>query len=408
MIERMLSVVPRLRGFLRLPHNTWILNSTSGLWALGTYMASPFQVLYFSALGATPFQIGLLVGYGTGVAIVTMIIGGYLADSWSRSKPLLIFSWLSVLGSFLFVLINSKTLILIPYTLTSAANIYTPAFNSIMMDEIKPEDRIRVFSIAGAIAGAPGIFMPTVGGLFVSRFGALAGTRIDYLCSCLFGVVAVSLRTIMLKDVFTPSETGIRGIGNSISESFVGGIKSARRSSSAVKRLLIYVALTGVGTGLTSTLVPLFAITHLSINPTAYSVVVDISGLVTFCLYLALVFLIERIGPRRSILLSSVASSVSNVFLTQAKNANELVGWGVSTAFYTVLLSPSLSAFQAETIPRQDRGKILAVFGVLPNIAALPSQVLAGLLYSTVSPVSPFLLSLLPFGAAAILLYSIE
>jgi MFS transporter, DHA1 family, tetracycline resistance protein len=404
----MLASTLRVRKFLRLPKNTWALNSTSALWSVGGYMASPFQVLYFAALGASPFQIGLLVAYSTGVAIITMIIGGYLADSWSRRKPIIIFSWLSVLGSLLFVFINSDLLIVVPLTLTSAANIYTPAFNSIMMDEISPQDRIRAFSIAGALSSAPGIFMPTVGGLFLSHFGTISGTRIDYLCNCLFGVVAVALRTVMLKDAFTPSTSGTKGISSRISESFVGGVKSVRRSNSSVKRLLVYVALTGVGTGLTSTLVPLFAITHLSINPTAYSVVVDISGLVTVCLYLVLVILIERIGARRSILLSSVASSVSNIFLTQAKNANELVGWGVSTAFYTVLLSPSLSAVQAETIPRQDRGKILAVFGVLPNVAALPSQILAGILYSGVSPVAPFLLSLLPFTVAAVLLYSIE
>ncbi len=371
-------------------------------------MASPFQVIYFAALGATPLQIGLLVAYSTGVAIVTLIIGGYLADSWSRRGPILIFGWLSVLGSFLFVLINSKDLIVIPLTLTSASNIYTPSFNSIMMDEIPPADRIRSFSIANALAAAPGIFMPTVGGLMLSEFGTLGGVRIDYLCNCLFGMVGVAVRTVKLKDSFTPSVGEIKGISGRLGESFIGGVKSVRRSNSAVKRLLIYVALTGIGTGLTSTLVPLFAINHLAINPTAYSFVVDLSVLVTVCLYLVLVFLIRRIGARRGILLSSVASSVSNVFLTQAKNANELVGWGISTAFYTALLSPSLSAVQAETIPRQDRGKILAVFGVLPNVAALPSQILAGLLYSGVSPVAPFLLSLLPFSIAAILLYSID
>jgi MFS transporter, DHA1 family, tetracycline resistance protein len=404
----MLTTIARVRDFLRLPRNTWVLNSTSAFWAIGGYMASPFQVVYFAALGATPFQIGLLVAYSTGIAIVTLIIGGYLADSWSRRKPIIIFSWLSVLGSFIFVLIDSRTLILIPLTLTSAANIYTPAFNSIMMDEIAPQERIRAFSIANALSASPGIFMPTVGGLIVSQFGTLTGVRIDYLCNCIFGVVGVAIRTISLKDAFAPVNKEARGISNRLSESFIEGIKSVRRSNSAVRRLLVYVALTGIGTGLTSTLVPLFAIKHLSINPTAYSVVVDISSAVTVCLYLVLVFLMQRIGARRSILLSSVASSVSNIFLAQAKNANELVGWGIGTAFYTVLFSSSLSAVQAETIPRQDRGKILAVFGVLPNIAALPSQVLAGILYSSVSPVAPFLLSLLPFSVAAVLLYSIE
>ncbi len=73
-------------------------------------MASPYQALFFAALGSTPLEIGLLIGYSTGVGIVTTVIGGYLADTWSRRKLLLIFSWVSVLGSSIYVLISSKIL----------------------------------------------------------------------------------------------------------------------------------------------------------------------------------------------------------------------------------------------------------------------------------------------------------
>jgi hypothetical protein len=107
-------------------------------------------------------------------------------------------------------------------------------------------------------------------------------------------------------------------------------------------------------------------------------------------------------------LLASLASPVSNVLLSQAKTANELLGRGLTGTLYTVLLSPSLSTMQAEIIAQKDRGKILAIFGILPNVAALPSQVLVGFLYANVSPVVPFLASIIPFAAAAVLLFTIR
>ncbi len=370
-------------------------------------MASPYQVLYFSALGSTPFEIGLIIGYSSVVAIVATIIGGYLADTWSKRKLILIFSWAAVLGSFIYVLISSTVLIFIPITLTSSSNIYTAAFNSIMMDEIEPRERIRSFSVSNALTAIPGVFSPTVGGLLIARYGILQGARYAYLGSFAFGILAMSLRTIMFKEAFVPKTEEVRGFSHHVRESLVAGVRAARRSEPVVKRLLLYVTLAGVGTGLTATLVPIFVIGHLAINPTAYSLVVDVDGLATLCLYLGVVFLIPRIGARRSILLATVASVVSNAVLSQAKTANELLGWGITGAFYTVLLSPSLSSIQAETIPRQDRGKILAVFSVLPSLAALPSQILAGVLYSEVSPVAPFLISLIPFSAAVVLFYTI-
>jgi len=53
-----------------------------------------------------------------------------------------------------------------------------------------------------------------------------------------------------------------------------------------------------------------------------------------------------------------------------------------------------------------DRGRILSIFSLLPALVSLPSQVAAGYLYSGVSPVAPFLASVIPFAVAAMILYS--
>ena len=92
---------------------------------------------------------------------------------------------------------------------------------------------------------------------------------------------------------------------------------------------------------------------------------------------------------------------------TQAKTMDELLEWGVTGAVaraHKLLLS---RAVQAEAIPIEDRGKILAMFSIMPAMVSLPSQVGAGYLYSSVSPVTPFLLSILPFSLGAFILYTI-
>ena len=70
------NAIARLLSFLSLPHSALVLTSTSAVWSVGTAMANPYQSVYFASLGASPFTIGLLVAYGTGVTIFALLVRG--------------------------------------------------------------------------------------------------------------------------------------------------------------------------------------------------------------------------------------------------------------------------------------------------------------------------------------------
>lgn len=371
-------------------------------------MANPYQSVYFASLGASPFLIGLLVAYGTGVTLFALLFGGYIADTWGRRKIIVMFSWVSVVSSFVYSLIGSSILVIIPLTLASAASIYTPAFNSIMMDSIRADDRIRGFAVFSAINTIPSMFSPTIGGLLINEFGARHGLQVCYVISGIFGIIAVAIRTAKLSETHIVEVKPSNSLLAYLRASFVEGISTVRKSAPVVKTLLIYVTLAGIGTGLTSPFVSIYVVNYLKINAISYSFVVDLAGATTVCLLLGVVFLIRRLGSKTGILLASVAAPVSNVMFTQAKTMDELLEWGVTGAVATALQTPSLSTLQAEAIEKQNRGKVLAMFSILPTLVSLPSQVFAGLLYSSFSPIIPFLVSLVPFGLAAILLYTIR
>jgi len=400
------SHLTNIRGFFYLPRNAWVLTSTSAVWSIGASAANPFQSLYFTALGAHPFTLGLLIAYGTGVTILSLLVGGYVADTWGRRRVIVVFSWVSVSSALIYALVNSYYLLLVPLTLGSMASVYTPAFNSLMMDEIPPSERIRGFSVFAAVNTTPSIFAPTIGGLLMANLGVLEGLRIAFVVSAVFGTIGVVLRMNRLEETYVIAHPEKRSLRAYFRESLTSGVGAVRRSNPTVKRLLVYVTLAGIGTGLCSPFFSIYAVNYLRISPVDYSIVVDLTGLTTVALMLAVVFLVRRLGARRSALVASAAAPLSNVIFTQAKSTDELMEWGVTGSIVTALQTPALATMQAETIPPTDRGRILAMFSLLPALVSLPSQVAAGSLYSGVSPVAPFLVSVVPFAVAAIILYS--
>ena len=52
-----------------------------------------------------------------------------------------------------------------------------------------------------------------------------------------------------------------------IKTSFTSGLASIRKSQPVVKRLLLYITLAGIGTGLTSPYISLYVVNNLKISP---------------------------------------------------------------------------------------------------------------------------------------------
>lgn len=239
-------------------------------------------------------------------------------------------------------------------------------------------------------------------------YGVLDGIKLAYALSAMFGVIGVSIRTKLLPETYVVKEPEKKPFFSYIKESFVSGIKATRKSDFIVKRLLLYTTLAGIGTGLSAPFASIYVIDVLKFKPIDYSIVVDLAGLTTVCLLFAVVFLVQRMGAKNGVLVASIAAPVSNVMFSQAKTMDELLEWGVTGAVGTAIQSPSLSTMQAEAIEREHRGKILAMFSILPSLVSLPSQVAAGILYSSVAPVAPFVIAVVPFTMGAIILLSIK
>jgi Na+/melibiose symporter-like transporter len=219
-------------------------------------------------------------------------------------------------------------------------------------------------------------------------------------------VCAVTIRTLALGETYVAPKVEKKSFSAFVKDSFASGISATSKSNSIVKKLLLYVTFAGIGTGLTSPFASIYIVNYLKVNPLDYSLVVDLAGATTVILLFVVVFLVRRIGARNGVMVASVTAPLSNVVFTQAKTMDELLEWGVTGAVATAIQTPSIATMQAETIEQADRGKILAMFSILPALVSLPSQVAGGLIYTDLGPVFPFVACLVPFAMAAFVLAS--
>ncbi len=159
-----------------------------------------------------------------------------------------------------------------------------------------------------------------------------------------------------------------------------------------------------MATGLSTVYVSIYVVNSLNIPPAYYGVLVGLSSLVTIALVLPAAGIVKRLGLRRAAVLSALFSPISMLTFVSAAGMMDLVAWSVTGGISGALLSPSIQTLQGNLTRKEQRGRWMGMFALVPLIGTAPFQVLSGLLYS-VSPLVTFAASI-PFYAAAVYVLS--
>jgi len=346
---------------------------------------------------------------GSAVTALMQLVGGYVADAWGRRKVITIFSFISAGTAFVYIFVDQYQLLLIPIILASIAGVYGPAFNATLTDSMQPELRARGIASFTLVTSLPSMFCPYFGGLLMHRFGILAGLRIGYFVSGLFGLIGVSVRALSLKETHLRVRTEEKkGILRFISDFAADNACILRHASNEVRKLLIYSILVSVGTGMTVPYSSLYVVGALGLQPDLYGLITNVTGMISVILLLPAVRVVEKVGLRKIVIYASLSVPVNQLIFVRAKGMDDLVAWGVVGSASNALLGPSLTALQANLSTRETRGRIMAMFSMFSLIVAIPSQIFGGYLYSTFGPHSPFLASIPAFALATLALTKIR
>lgn len=394
------------------PRNLYAFGLTSFFNDTASEMAYWVLPAFLASIGAGPAQLGVIEGVAESVASLAKLFSGYLADRWTRRKPLVVFGYIvaNAVKPLLAMVTWWGQVLAIRFVDRSAKGARGTA-RDVMVAESVPSDRmgsayglIQAMDSAGAIAG------PLLALLILERgqnmravFWTAAIPGGLCVLVALFGIRET--RPVSLSKV-PPLPTGEdehRDVGpGSLAVGAVAPASPAKRLSAPFYYVLLAVALFSLGNS--SDMFLVLRAESVGI-PVAFA---PLLGLVFNLTYTLAAWpagrLSDRVSRRTVAAVGYLVFAI--VYFSFAMATSSSLIWA-AMAFYGLfyaLTTPVLKALVVGTVLPEVRGRALGIYFSVTSIAALLASVITGELWKMFGPQLPFHVSSLTAITAAALL----
>ncbi|RJS84473.1 MFS transporter, partial [Candidatus Bathyarchaeota archaeon] len=273
-----------------LSRNYIVLTLTSAIWNLGYSITETYFSLYVFELGGTESVIGLVSAVASMSYILSLIIGGQLADVYGRKKVLGITTLALGASQVLLALVPNWQSLVLAVIVVNFCWIGEPAFWAMLADSIREEHRGKAYSLFSSVSFLPWVIMPYIGGKIIDVKGTLVAMRLVYFSLSVLGVLAGILHLSLLNETLTPARDitvsfrnlkGIIGITiRSLKEHFNTWLSMSR----PLLALSVTYMLWSLEEGLTGPYWIVYAKEEIGISSSEWGSLVSIGNLVSLAL----------------------------------------------------------------------------------------------------------------------------
>lgn len=183
---------PWLSRDLGLGRNNGILFWVHLIWGAGFTIQAALWTLFIEDLGASPTQIGLVVGGGAVVRTLLAIPAGTLADRFPLKPVIIAMMAVPILGAIALALATEWWHALAGAVLMDMSGVAIPAVSAYVAAASKPEDRTRtmtyIFSLSWLISMS---VAPAIGGWLA----ATSGFRAVYIVGAILFAIGIVFAT---------------------------------------------------------------------------------------------------------------------------------------------------------------------------------------------------------------------
>ncbi|MFB0557501.1 MAG: MFS transporter [Candidatus Bathyarchaeia archaeon] len=342
------------------------------LWSFSTSIVYPFFSLYILALGGTPAQIGLINSLGIIAGMFLYPVGGYIADKMGRVKLVGFSTYAYALSHLFFVFANNWQAVALGQFLSNLFLYYTPAMNALQADSLSPGVRGRGFATIMAIPGSIRIIAPYIGGLIIAAYGGgdigmIRAVRLCWGVAFVVGLLVATIRLKFLKETIPEDEVSERlSLGEMpriVRESYAGVFESLKWMDSSLKGIVIVEIVSSLFVAMTAPFWVVYAKQVIGLTPVQWGSILLLSGALGIALAFPLGSLVDKVGPRRMILLAmGLAPAVIFLYLFSGGF------YGVAAILCAMslingMLMPAFSTIIANMIPRNRRGRLYSLLG---------------------------------------------
>lgn len=351
------------RQKIKIPRNVLVLTLSSIIWSMSDTNVDNFLSLYILKLGATERNLGSINALGSFSAMLLYPLGGYIADKSGRVR-LVSAATLLYASSFIFyIMAPSWKWAAFAMVYQSMALFYLPALNAIKADSIPVKQRGELYALTFALPNIIKIVSPYVGGQFIARFELIRAMKIGFTLSLLMGLVVSFLRFRYLNETMTEAE----GIPRNPLKVFKEGYREMFVSLRWVwDNIRDYAFVSILLSFLGSMILPfwvVYATQKVGLTELQWGAILLWSGVARAIISLFIGKFIDRFGSRVCFLVGFVIAIPTMFLFTHVDSF-----WSALPVYSLVVVSSvfiwiASQVYLANSIPREIRGRIMAVLG---------------------------------------------
>lgn len=355
-------------------------------------MAFTYYPLYVTALGGTATILGLINASGVLTEAFVKIPGGLLADNFRRKRLIIAMTVLASASYLLYAFAPSWQFILLGAICTSFCWIYTPGFDSIVMESLPEDKRGTGYSLINLITKVSTTPSPLIAGFLYASYGVIGASRIGFVLVSMAFLTASLMRWRLVEETDKPEVT-TRDVVSCLSsgKSFAEGIGVWKEVPRTLSILLSVELLFIIPNVMFNAIMVLYIVNDLGISPLQLSYLGSIIGVAMILLAIPAGKVVDKFGRVRPLLFGYVLTFFAVPLLldasfTQLLLAAPIIGL-INIIFYT-----STSALWADLIPDDKRGRVTGSKSFFSLLAVAGGNIVGGLIYDYVSHTLPIYL----------------
>ncbi|MEU1577118.1 MFS transporter [Streptomyces collinus] len=350
-----------------LPREFWWLWTSTLVNRLGAFVAT-FMALYLTLdRGYSATYAGLVAAlHGLG-GVLSSLGGGVMADRLGRRPTLLIAQASTAVSVALLGFVHDPVAIAgVAFLVGMASNASRPAVQAMMADIVRPEDRIRAFSL-NYWAINLGFAVSSMAAGFIAEVSYRAGFLIEagMTMAC---AILVFLRLPESK----PAEPAVRTTAPEISVSLGTVLRDRRFMSVVGLSFLIALIFQQGAVGLP------VAMGEAGFTPAEYGMAIAVNGVLIVVLQIPVTRFIEHRDPRRLLVVSSLLAGYGFALTAFAGSVGVIALTVCVWTLAEIVNAPTQTGLVVRLSPVHGRGRYQGMYTMSWSVAALVAPLLSG------------------------------
>ncbi|CAL9530881.1 Multidrug resistance protein MdtH [Streptomyces sp. enrichment culture] len=348
-----------------LPREFWWLWTSTLVNRLGAFVAT-FMALYLTLdRGYSASYAGLVASlHGLG-GVISSLAGGVMADRLGRRPTLLVAQTSTAASVALLGFVRDPVAIAaVAFLVGAASNASRPAVQAMMADIVRPEDRVRAFSL-NYWAINLGFAVSSMAAGFIAEFSYLAGFLIEA------GMTLVCAVVVFLK--VPESRPKVRAATTDEVPVSLGTVLRDGRFMSVVGLSFLVALIFMQG----SVGLPV-AMGDAGFSAADYGLAIAVNGLLIVVLQIPVTRFIEHRDPRRLLIVSSLLAGYGFGLTAFAGSVGVFALTVCVWTLAEVVNAPTQTGLVVQLSPARGRGRYQGMYSMSWSVAALVAPLMSG------------------------------